>query len=330
MTTAISRKNKTTLSQSLKTYTALRTAVRQTIELGKQRAVQALDREKVRTSWEIGKLILEHILLNQSRADYGEKVIEKLSKDLGVSVREINYMLEFAREYPIQPTSAKLSWSHYRELLSVNKSETRKQLTSQTAKNDWTILELRSEIKKIKTVAKMPKKTETLKAVTPAALDVFRTREVSGKTVIDLGFSTYLEKSSANKKLSFVKDRNFTYRAELESVVDGDTLWCVVYLGLGVKTRQKLRLAKINAPELDSKEGQAAKKFLSKKIEKGSQIILSTTKSDKYDRYLADIWFKAELDNPKKTKNDLIPNPKENWEYLNLVLVENGFARAVA
>jgi len=108
---------KTTAPQ---TYSVLRAAVRRAIALGKERAVAAVEREKVRTSWEIGKLILEHILLNQDRADYGKKIVGKLAKDLGISRTELNYMVEFARTYPIVRPAGQLSWSHHQSLLSIN------------------------------------------------------------------------------------------------------------------------------------------------------------------------------------------------------------------
>lgn len=309
--TAAPSQNLKTATTKIQSYTALRTAVRQAIALGKDRAVQAVEREKVRTSWEIGKLILDHVLLNQDRADYGAKVILKLSKDLSVSQAELRYLVEFARTYPIHPPAGELSWSHYRELLSVNEVEARKRITTRAVKNNWSRDQLRSEIKNTKSGRQTPKKPETLKTVKPGTLDVFRTRLVNGKTFIDLGFSTYLLKSTIKRKLKIVKDRKFTYRAEVEAVVDGDTIWCLVDLGLGVNTRQKLRLAHIDAPEVISKDGIAAKKFLSKKLPKGSSILIATTKSDKFDRYLVDVWMSGEQ------------------IYVNKLLVDEGYAMPV-
>ena len=221
-----------------------------------------------------------------------------------------------------------MSWSHYRELLSVNEVEVRKRLADETIKNDWTRDYLRREIKKLKSGSRRTsKKAETLKAIKPGTLDVFRTREVNGKTLIDLGFSTYLDKKTVKigAVVKIVKDRNFIYRAAIEAVVDGDTLWCVVDLGLGVRTRQKLRLAGLNAPELRSQAGIAAKRFLSGKLKTGSTVIIATTKSDKFDRYLVDVW----LDAKTSKKADPVPNSKGNWEYLNKTLVDEGYANVV-
>src|SRR3989338_9308896 len=105
--------------RSLFGYVTLRNRVREALRLGRVRAEEAVEREKVRTSWEIGKLIHEHILSNRARANYGEQVIKHLSSDIGVSSTELKYMLEFARTYPIGPSTGQLSWGHYRELLAV-------------------------------------------------------------------------------------------------------------------------------------------------------------------------------------------------------------------
>ena len=106
--------------RSLSDYTALRNRVREALRLGRERAERAVEQEKVRTSWEIGKLINEHILLNKARADYGKQVLKRLSHDLEISERELHYMAEFAKTYPILRTSAKLTWGDYEALLRIN------------------------------------------------------------------------------------------------------------------------------------------------------------------------------------------------------------------
>jgi len=82
----------------------------------------------------------------------------------------------------------------------------------------------------------------------------------------------------------------YTYKATVERVIDGDTLECTIDLGLYTKTRQKLRLRAIDAPELRTTRGQAAKAFVDEKLSGASEIVVKTYKSDKYDRYLADIF----------------------------------------
>ena len=136
--------------KDLASYGELKRRVREALALGRERTLDAVEREKVRTSWEVGKLILEHTLLNQERAHYGEQVLKRLSADLEISHTELKYMLQFARAYSIGPAPDQLSWAHYRELLSVNDSEKRGQITIEAEQKKWSQKELRLEIKKLK------------------------------------------------------------------------------------------------------------------------------------------------------------------------------------
>ena len=80
-------------NQGLASYASLVRRVREAFARGRKRAREAFEREKVRTSWEIGKLINEHILLHKARADYGKKVAKRLSVDLSIGVTELHYMM---------------------------------------------------------------------------------------------------------------------------------------------------------------------------------------------------------------------------------------------
>ena len=80
---------KPTVKNNLASYSTLLERVRQAIARGKERALDAVERELVRTKWEVGKLILEHILLNRKRAKYGEEVLKRLARDLGTSITEL-------------------------------------------------------------------------------------------------------------------------------------------------------------------------------------------------------------------------------------------------
>ncbi len=99
--------------------------------------------------------------------------------------------------------------------------------------------------------------------------DVYRLNKTAGKTDANL----------------------FTYDAYIERVVDGDTLFVQVDLGFGFWTRQYLRLRGIDAPEIDSSEGKRAKKFVESELAGVPYLTIHSTRSDKYDRYLADIFY---------------------------------------
>ena len=89
----------------------------------------------------------------------------------------------------------------------------------------------------------------------------------------------------------------FHYRATVTSVYDGDT--CTVELDLGLSIalhKQKIRLARINAPELrgrSHRRGRTARDFLRGVILE-KEILLQTIKDKKgkYGRYLGELWVK--------------------------------------
>ena len=109
-------------------------------------------------------------------------------------------------------------------------------------------------------------------------------------------FESYVD--ALGKKLNLIsKDAElFHYNALVQSVYDGDTCRVDIDLGLGIWLRnEKLRLVRINAPELTGSEkaaGLASRDFLRELID-GKEIIIETVKDQrgKYGRYLAEIWI---------------------------------------
>ena len=82
---------------TLSSYAFLRKRVKEALLLGRLR----IEQEKIKTYWQTGKLIHEHILEYKNRADYGRQVIKRLSEDLTVSERSLYETVQFARSFPI-------------------------------------------------------------------------------------------------------------------------------------------------------------------------------------------------------------------------------------
>ena len=98
----------------------------------------------------------------------------------------------------------------------------------------------------------------------------------------------------------------FTYNVRVLNVTDGDTVWVLVDLGFGITVRQHLRLRGLDAPEIESSEGKEAKAFVEAQFQKNrGPLLIKTVKSDKYDRYLADVWIGDEYLNQKLIEKDL-------------------------
>ena len=134
--------------------------------------------------------------------------------------------------------------------------------------------------------------------------------EALGKGAKDSGHSGYTFLASGRS----AKDL-FTYNAYLERVVDGDTLKVRFDLGFSTWTRQTLRLRGLDCPEMDTPAGRSAKAFVQMYIKDAAWVVVRSSRSDKYDRYLADVF---------------IPRPDGAEVYLNNLLLENGHAVRMA
>ena len=89
----------------------------------------------------------------------------------------------------------------------------------------------------------------------------------------------------------------YTYRALVEKVVDGDTLYLAIDLGFRNTRHERVRLARINAPEMSTPEGRAAQmhaagwlRYHGPNFVIASSKLTSTLKQDNYGRYLVEIW----------------------------------------
>ncbi|MBI3306943.1 MAG: thermonuclease family protein [Candidatus Omnitrophica bacterium] len=311
---------------NIHSYSLLRDKVRQTLLLGQQR----IEQEKVRTYWHTGKIIDEYIWRNtpkgKERAAYNKQIVERLAGDLDVDESLLYRCVRFNQHFK-KVAARQLSWAHFRALLAVPDEKARLQLAERAENQEWTSRELETEVKKFNMSfhklnnSEWVKKTPEL--LTPIKGEVYAYRLVKHEKLhlgkinlrVDLGFSNYREaamKGAENLKAGdialsewvsgdtyrLVKAPGktaanlFTYYAYIERVVDGDTLLVQVDLGFGEWTRQYLRLRGINAPEMDTPEGKQAKKFVESELEIVPYIVIASTKSDKYDRYLADVFYK--------------------------------------
>ena len=91
----------------------------------------------------------------------------------------------------------------------------------------------------------------------------------------------------------------YSYKAKIVRWVDGDTVIVDVDLGFYVTRQERIRLARINAPELNStipyqvRLAKSARAKAKKFAPEGSKVVLNTSKSniDRYSRYIGEITF---------------------------------------
>lgn len=92
-----------------------------------------------------------------------------------------------------------------------------------------------------------------------------------------------------------VRYEPYVYKADIVSVFDGDTCTAIVDLGMRVSVEITIRLYGINTPELrgaQKLDGIKARDFLRSKVLMKSVIIKTyKDKTEKFGRWLADIWL---------------------------------------
>ncbi len=89
---------------------------------------------------------------------------------------------------------------------------------------------------------------------------------------------------------------NYIYKAAVVNVVDGDTVDADIDTGFHLTSRQRLRLARVNTAEMNSRDaGERMKAQMAKAsvilYVWGKTVALQTTKTDGFGRYLAEVWY---------------------------------------
>jgi predicted nuclease of restriction endonuclease-like (RecB) superfamily len=134
--------------EGLEGYTEILQDIKSLLEKARYKAYKAVDNLKVQTYWQIGERIVRGELQHRERADYGERVIERLASDLDIAKRNLHNTVRFYRVYPIvQTVSAQLSWSNFVELIYLDNKEERRFYEQQAIQNAWSVRELRRQIR---------------------------------------------------------------------------------------------------------------------------------------------------------------------------------------
>ncbi len=123
------------------------------IEQSRSHTYQAVNFTMVQTYWQIGKRIVEEEQAGNSRAGYGESLIDMLSEKLttdfgkGFSRRNVFYMRSLYIAFPIvHALRAQLSWTHYRLILQVENQDEREYYLNEAANEHWSTRQLERQI----------------------------------------------------------------------------------------------------------------------------------------------------------------------------------------
>jgi endonuclease YncB( thermonuclease family) len=334
-------------------YLALRQEVVGVLEAGKEQARQAVESVRVETYSRVGEMIDTHLLASKDRADYGERVMERLSEDVGLSASLLYDALGLYRSFGILHARRELGWTHYRKLLRLPNQKERRAFRQAAIKNGWSVKELEAQIKADATsrgasAEQIASESGDLPARIPrlvakrGELGLGKVIDEEGLLSIDVGFKDgpplpdeyvgVLKPGDTVRAIQNVdtdggyrlerttaKRGNYTFAARVQRVIDGDTLWARIDFGMNWTSRKKLRLRGIDAPEIKTEAGKRAKAHLEEVLREAQPFVITTTKVDLYDRYLTDVYVQA-------GERDLQKVAREG-RFLNRELVEEGFAR---
>ena len=120
----------------------------------------------------------------------------------------------------------------------------------------------------------------------------------------------------------------YIYKAELVRVVDGDTVDLMIDLGFDTSRKERFRLYGIDAPELRTAAGKAAKAWLWDALQPLEAIYVQTiqlstkAKRDKYGRFLAVLYDDlGDIDANRAMKTPVSPSS------INAQMIVEGHAK---
>lgn len=128
--------------------------IKSIIEDTKRSVTQSINSTLTLMYWHIGKTINNNIL-NNNRAEYGKEIIATLSQQLqeqygkGYSYSSLTRMMKLATlfdEKNIATLSQQLSWSHFRELISLDDANKLEFYTQMAVIERWSVRVLRDRI----------------------------------------------------------------------------------------------------------------------------------------------------------------------------------------
>jgi endonuclease YncB( thermonuclease family) len=271
-------------SQKVLTKTAyehLVVAVGKMLEEGKKAGQQA-DSSLAKIYWTIGDKLKEAGLIG--RDHYGESVIEQLAEDLEINAQTIRRAVVFRRVYDDKNLSRSvkfLTWSHYRLLVEIRDDDARLYYEEKAASQGWS-------------------------------------RDRMKTAIVSREYEREVKKEEGADILKRPTDAGYVFRVTVLDVVDSDTLLLAVDCGFKITKEERIRLAGLNAPELETKKGKEAALHVRDQLTKAKGIVVKTEKVDTFGRFVGHIFYSFEDDEVGKVYAE--------GRYLNDELLKKGMA----
>lgn len=133
--------------------TNLTNDIKNLIATSQEKAIRAVDYQRVLLYWNIGKRIFEEVQGGEARAEYGKSIIKNLSNELepvygsGYSFRQLYLFVQFYKTFPIVNTvCSQLNWSQYKLLIRIEDDVKREFYIAESTKNLWSKRDLERQI----------------------------------------------------------------------------------------------------------------------------------------------------------------------------------------
>lgn len=140
----------------MKDLTSFYSDIRQILQNARNRAYSEINHAMVEAYWMIGKRIVEEEQEGKTRAEYGKKLIENLSKALtkefgrGFSYANLWNFRQFYLTFPTQDILStvcrELSWSHLRLIMRVDNSKAQEYYCNEVREQGWSVRQLQRNI----------------------------------------------------------------------------------------------------------------------------------------------------------------------------------------
>jgi endonuclease YncB( thermonuclease family) len=280
------RMPKKTQALSTSVYAALTKDIRAILSDCQKAAAQAAGQHLVSAYWQIGRRIAAEEFLKDSTL--AAATLKDLAQELNVDHSTLTRCLHFFTAYPEGVPYAAVNWSQYKLLLPI----------PDPAKRDWYA---RLAVDQQLSCEKLARAIHSRQYQAAQTAAQSRRKKHAGAPV-----------------LKRPTQATYVYKAIVEHVVDGDTLLVRIDLGFTTWKEQRLRLAGIDTPPIDTEKGIAASEFVTQALAPCKFVMIKTNKIDIYGRYVAHVFYRpGERDKVKVF---------ERGKYLNQELMDADLA----
>ncbi|MCA4897270.1 MAG: YhcG family protein [Bacteroidota bacterium] len=128
-------------------------SIRKVIDNARGTAYRAVNFAMVHAYWQIGRLIFEEEQRGKRRAEYGTSLLKQISRNLsleygkGFDESNLRHMRNFFSSFPIQDAlRPELSWTHYRLILKVERSDAKEFYMKEAIEGSWSTRALERQI----------------------------------------------------------------------------------------------------------------------------------------------------------------------------------------